>query len=398
MTSRERVITALKHEEPDRVPLDLGGTESSSFTGIAYNNFRKYLKLDPSKTQIYDLYQQISKIDDDIREMFGVDTVPLLMEPRRWKQFPLTDGSSCEIPEKWDPVEKEGDLVVYDKEGNITARMPKQGYYFEPAYFPLAKVENPAQLDEYSEYFETYDRPFFLDESFNEIGARAKALYEDTEYAIVGNFMVHLLAAGQFLRGFDNFLVDLMVNKSLAYGILERLLDAYKKRAEEYTKQVGQYVQVILVNDDLGTQIAPMISLECYREMILPFQKKLFGFIKEHTDAFLLLHSCGSVYQFIPDLIEAGIDALNPVQVTAADMDSKKLKQEFGQYITFWGGGCDTQHVLNSGTPQQVREEVKRRVNDFSPGGGFVFTQVHNIQPDVPPENVVAMYEALSAL
>ena len=137
-----------------------------------------------------------------------------------------------------------------------------------------------------------------------------------------------------------------------------------------------------------------MLSPEVYREMIWPYQKRLFGFIKSKTEAFILFHSCGSVCRFIPDLIEAGVDALNPVQVSAAGMDTKRLKREFGSSITFWGGGCDTQHVLRNGAPDDIRNEVKRRVDDLSDGGGFVFTQVHNIQPDIPPENIMAMYDA----
>jgi uroporphyrinogen decarboxylase len=152
-------------------------------------------------------------------------------------------------------------------------------------------------------------------------------------------------------------------------------------------------VQVVLVNDDLGTQQGPMLSIDCYKEMIWPYQKQLFSRIKQKADVFLLLHSCGSVYRFIPYLIEAGIDALNPVQVSAAEMDSAKLKKEFGKDVTFWGGGCDTQRVLNSGTTYEIEEEVKRRIDDLAPGGGFVFTQVHNIQPDVPPASIMTMIE-----
>ncbi len=157
----------------------------------------------------------------------------------------------------------------------------------------------------------------------------------------------------------------------------------------------GPFVDVVFVTDDLGTQQGPMLSIDCYREMILPYQKRLFAHIKSRTDAPLLLHSCGSVRAFIPYLIEAGVDALNPVQVAAAGMDSGSLKREFGKDIAFWGGGCNTQGVLNRGTPADVAREVEQRVRDFAPGGGFVFTQVHNIQADVPTENILAMYEAV---
>ena len=190
-------------------------------------------------------------------------------------------------------------------------------------------------------------------------------------------------------------MTDLLVNKPLAHALLEMLTDAYLRRCERYLERVGDHVQIVLVNDDLGTQQGPMLSPDCYREMLWPYQKRLFGFIKSRADVFLLFHSCGSVRRFIPCFIEAGVDALNPVQVSAAEMDTAALKREFGRDLAFWGGGCDTQYVLPRGTVGEVRDEVRRRINDLAPGGGFVFTQVHNIQPDVPPQNVVAMVEAL---
>ena len=396
MIPRERVVKALKHEEPDRVPLDIGGTESSGITGIAYNRLREHLGLGLGKTQVFDTYQQVVKIEDDVREVLKPDTVPLLIEPVEWKPFTLPDGSPCEIPEKWDPEQDEnGDLVVRNGRGVVIARMPDQGFYFEPANPPLADVGEIAQLDEFADDIESFDWPSFADESLESIAARAKRLFEETDLAIVANLQMHLLAAGQILRGYENFMMDLLVNKGLAHALLERLTDAYIRRAERYLAPTRDYVQVVLVNDDLGTQRGPMLSLDCYREMIRPYQARLFRCIRKASGAFILFHSCGSVSRFIPSLIELGVDALNPVQVSAHGMDTAQLKKEFGKDITFWGGGCDTQRVLARGSTQEVKDEVKRRIGDLAPGGGFVFTQVHNVQPDVPPENIVAMVDAL---
>ena len=395
MTSRERVVAALRHQEPDRIPLDVGGTESSGLTAVACNRLRAHLGLPQGKTQIFDVYQQVAKVEDDVRQALGIDTVPLIIEPRAWKPFTLSDGSPCEIPERWCPEPEDGALVVRDDAGHIVARMPEGGLYFEPAYAPLAHVDDPCQLDEHQAAIESFDWPSYADETLDDIAARAKHLLETTDYAIVGNLLVHLLAAGQLLRGYETFMMDLLVNKPLAHALLERLTDAYIGRADRYLDAVGDAIQVVLVNDDLGTQAGPMLSLDCYREMIFPYQKRLFGFIKrKRPGLFLLFHSCGSVCRFIPSLIELGVDALNPVQVSAAEMDTANLKREFGRDITFWGGGCDTQHVLPKGSPAEVEAEVTRRIDDMSPGGGFVFTQVHNIQPDVPPENMIAMIEA----
>ena len=395
MTSRERVLAALRHQSPDRVPLDLGGIESSGLTGIASARLRKHLGLAPGKLRVFDTMQQIVVIDDDLRERFEIDTVPLLLEPRRWKPGELADGTPCEIPEKWNPErEPDGDRVVRDADGTVVSRMPAGGFYFEPCSPPLAAVTQPSELERHADVINAFDWPGYVDESMSDLGARARKLFEETERAVVANLGVHLLAGGQILRGFENFMVDLLANKTLAHALLERLTDAYVARADAYLDAVGKYVQVVVINDDLGTQQGPMLSLECYREMILPYQRRLFAHIKSRTDAALLLHSCGSVDRFIPLLIEAGVDALNPVQVSAAGMDTARLKREFGRDLTFWGGGCDTQHVLPHGSPAEIEAEVARRVRDLAPGGGFVFTQVHNVQPDVPPENVVAMIEA----
>lgn len=395
ITSRERVVKTLRHCEPDRVPLDLGGTESSGITGLACCRLRRALNLPPGRAQIFDVYQQIARVEDDLRRAIRCDTVPLIIEPRLWKPFSLPDGSPCQIPEKWSPqLENNGDWVVKDKNSRVIARMPQGGFYFEPAWFPLANVNSPAGLAAFQAEIEAYDWPGFADETIADIAARARRLFEETEWAVVANLQLHLLAAGQFLRGYETFMMDLLDNPALAHALLERLCEAYICRCDRYFDQVGDAVQVVLVNDDLGTQQGPMLAPHTYREMIWPYQKRLFEFIKHKSGAFILFHSCGAVRAFIPALIEAGVDALNPVQVSAAEMDTKRLKTEFGRDLVFWGGGCDTQTILSRGTPAQVREEVRRRVSDLAPGGGFVFTQVHNIQPDVPVENILAMYEA----
>ncbi len=199
-----------------------------------------------------------------------------------------------------------------------------------------------------------------------------------------------------WMRGFERFYIDLIRDPPLANSLLDKLTDFRIKFWELLLDEIGDLVHVVVEADDLATQNSLMISPEIYRRYLKPQHKRVFSFIKEKAPhVYIFLHSCGAIYDLIPDLIEVGVDILNPVQVSAAKMDTKKLKKEFGDVLTFWGGGIDTQEVLPKGTPDEVKEEVKRRIDDLAPGGGFIFAAVHNIQADVPPENIIAMWEAL---
>jgi uroporphyrinogen decarboxylase len=398
MTPRQRILDTLAHRTPDRVPLDLGGTESSGLTGIAYHKLRDVLGLEPRAPKMFDVYQQVCLIDDDLRDALGIDTVALHLLPREWKPGMLPDGTPCEIPMGWNPVmQEDGSQTVTDADGNITARMPAGGFYFEPSHAPLANVTEPLGFDEFYTAIETFDWPGFADESIDELVTRAETLHA-TGAAVVFNLQTHLLAGGQMLRGYEQFMMDLLAEPQLAHGLLDRLTAAYISRATMLLLRLAPFIDVVLVNDDLGTQAGPMMSQSTYRDMLLPYQRQLFRYIKRCCSAPLLLHSCGSVVAFLPDLIEAGIDAINPVQVSAAGMDPRELKAAFGDTLTFWGGGCDTQHILAGGSPADVADEVARRMDALAPGGGFIFTQVHNIQPDVPAENMLAMFEAFDKL
>jgi uroporphyrinogen decarboxylase len=394
MTPRERVLAALGHHEPDHVPIDLGGTESSSLTSVAYNRLRKHLGL-PLGARVVDPYQHVVRLDDDVKARFDVATEMLVPEPCRWRRAELLDGTPCELPEGWHTrVLPDGTEETIGATGTVIARRAASGYHFDSVNPPLAAVERAADLAKHRHVIAGFDWPAFADESVEDLAERAKRLHQETDRAVVFNYQVHVLAAGQILMGYEAFMAHLVLEPRLAEAFLTELVDAYCERTDRIFPQLGDSIDVVLVNDDLGTQQGPMLSPDLYRRMIRPHQQRLFAAIKSHTRASLLLHSCGSVRYAIPDLIEIGVDALNPVQVSAAGMDSAELKREFGRDLTFWGGGCDTQHVLSRGSPDDVRREVRRRLADFSPGGGFVFAQVHNIQPEVPPENVVAMLEA----
>jgi uroporphyrinogen decarboxylase len=396
MTSRERVLAAVRRKAPDRVPLDLGGTESSSLTGMAWRKLLAHLGLDPGQgPRIADPFQQVAITEPELRRRFALDAVALFIEPREWAAGALGDGSACRMPAKWrERVTPGGVREAVGADGVVFGRMPAGGFYFDPVAAPLAGCQSAADLGKHRAAIESSDLPGYWDEGLEATAARARRLHAETDAAVVFNFCCHLLHAGTGLRGYEQFLCDLVAEPELAGALLDMLTETYLKRIDRYAPVLRGSVDVVLFNDDLGTQQGPMLSPEAYRALIKPRQAKLFAYAKKAFGAPIIFHSCGAVSEFIGDLVEAGVDALNPVQVAAAGMDSKRLKREFGKDICFWGGGCDTQRALARGTARQVREEVKRRVGDFAPGGGFVFTQVHNVQPDVPPENVVAMLEA----
>jgi len=398
LNSRERVISALEHKEPDRVPVDLGGMRSTGIMGIAYNKLKSYLGIKRGRTRIYDWIQQLAEPETEILEIVGADVLPvsvLISRPKRWRKSTLPDGSPCEFPESFLPeVLPDGSKIIRNDEGKIIAKMPKDGYYFDSVYHPLEKVTTIEELEE-SIHSTLWSSSPIDEETVRILHDRAKYLYENTDYALMLNDAGGVYEWAQDLMGWSNFLINIMKNPELIAALLDKLVEANIKRLERILPAVNGYVQLIQIGDDLGMQGRPQISPRLYREIVKPRHKKLYRYIKENVNAYLFLHTCGSVYEFIKDFIEMGVDAINPVQVSAKNMESERLKEEFGDKITFWGGGCDTQKVLPFGTTKDVEEEVKKRIRDFAPNGGFVFSQVHNIQVGTPPENIMAMYNAV---
>lgn len=399
MTHRERVIGSLEHREPDRVPIDLGAMLSTGIMGIAYNRLKAYLGISSGKTRMYDLWQQLAEPEIEIMELIGADVLPVfIFEPKKWKESTLPDGSPCEVPDWFNPkVLSDGSQIIKDRKGHIIAKMPKNSYYFDSIYHPLKKINTIQELKKQDLRSTMWSMAPVDEKALGDLHKRVKTLYETTDYALMLNGAGGIYEWAQDLRGWDVFMMDLASNPKFAGYLLDILVEENIKRLEKILPVVGGYVQIIQVGDDLGLQDGPQLSPELYRKIVKPRHKKLYQYAKKYSSAYLFLHTCGSVYEFIPDFIEMGVDILNPVQVSAKNMDTRRLKREFGKYITFWGGGCDTQKVLPFGTQEKVTEEVKRRTEDLAPEGGFVFTQVHNIQVGVPPENIMAMYNAVKS-
>lgn len=394
MTSRERILKAINHEEPDRVPRDLGGTESSGMTAYSLFNLQKHLRVSQD-LKVFEPYQYVAYIGDDLRAKFRIDTANLTLEPRSWGKRTNPLGFDVLLPEKWCEETTEDEMTVIRRaNGEVAARRPKDGYYFDPVNAPLQSIEDPVELEQHRETIFSFDLPSFVDEPIENLRERAQAM-QARDYCVVFNLCCHILAAGQLLRGYENFMIDLMTDEIMVRKLLDILIEGYCNRIDRLAPFLLSSVDVVLLNDDLGTQNGPMLAPSLYRQMIKPHQKTLFDYVKRSFGTPILFHSCGAVRDFIPDLVELGVDALNPVQISADGMNLAELKHDFGNDIAFWGGGVDTQTVLNKRTPSEVMDAVKQNVDTLAPGGGFIFCQVHNIQPDVPPENVVAMFEAL---
>ncbi len=392
MTSRERVLNTLNHKEPDKIPIDIGGMGSTGIMAIAYNKLKQELGFDENPTKMLDINQQLAIPGKEILDHFEADVISLessyLQNDKQWKEWQLPDNSKVEIPSILMPKMLENEWVVMD--GNrIKARMPKSCLYFESCNPPLEYAASEQDIQNHNWYY-------FSDEYFREIENKAKQLYEETDYAIMGGFGGNIIEEYQILKGYSNSMLDFVADPNFAEALIRKLSEVHLTNLEKYLQAVSKYIQIIQMGDDLGMQSGPQISLDLYQTYIKPAHKKIYKYVKNNSDLFVFLHSCGAIYDFIPDLIDAGVDILNPVQFTAANMDSSKLKKEFGDKITFWGGGVDTQKVLPFGTPEEVIEQVEEQIKILSPGGGFVFTPVHNIQANVPVDNIIALYETIN--
>ncbi len=374
MTPRERVARALNHQEPDRVPVDLGGTIISSIVKKSYVDLKNHLGMPVEEIKMLDYVQQLPYVDEAFMHRFGVDF--------RMVQLPSATAPHLNIFE-------EGDYYAFIDRWGSKLHMPKQGgLYFDWVEFPFTEPTMEA-LDHYK--FPRPDPPEYL----AQLRDQAKYLYENTDYALVGTAII---GGGIFeqparVMGLENFLMALVAEPKFADRLMQQITDIYIESCNNYLAQLGRYLHVFTYWDDVNTQSGWMIDPEIYRKRIKPLERRLVDAIKKKTDAKIFFHGCGATYELIPDLIDVGFDILNPVQVSARGMDTRRLKREFGKDIVFWGGGVDTQRVLPFGTPEEVAAEVKRRIDDLAPGGGFVFAAVHNLQALVPPQNIVTAFD-----
>lgn len=370
MTHRERVLAALKHQPPDRVPLDLGSTICSSITAKAHARLRAYLGIPAEPLPIIvDKVQSLVDPDEAILRRFDVDLRSLLL------------GSADKQPEG----QRSDDAFV--DEWGVTWTRHGESHYIN-TNGPFCSLAEPTVQD-----LAEFSWPDPGDPGrYRGLRQRAQNLHEKTDYAVVLTFGGGPVHQSQYMRGFGAWLEDLLVSPAFAEGLMDRYVEVWVEMIRLALQEAGEFIDVVMWGDDIGAQSTPLINPQLYRRAIKPRHRRINDALRRFGKP-VLFHTCGAVFSLIPDLIESGIDALNPIQVSAVGMDTKRLKREFGRDLAFWGA-IDTQQVLPRGTPAEVREEVKRRIGDLAEDGGYIVASVHNIQPEVPPENIEAMCEA----
>jgi uroporphyrinogen decarboxylase len=365
MTSKERVFAALDHKEADRVPLDIGGINNTTMHHTIQTALKKRLGLKDNGTEIRAYSQGVVVPDESLLEYFGADCRCLYFdESRPWK-----DNGDGTFTDMW----------------GIGQKLNPDGYYYNMCFHPLESAETVEDI-------EAYEFPPLTPHMTAGLRERAKKFPD--KCLIIEGFREPLFGLPSWLRGAENFYVDLALEDEKCVVLLDRILEYYKTFIDYIMAEVGDLVDIVKFADDMGSQESLLMSPESYRSIVKPRQAALYGYVKQKYNKKILLHCCGSIRPIIGDLIEIGVDALNPVQISANGMASEELKAEFGGGITFWGGGVDTQSVLNMASPGEVKRQVKKNLECFKPGGGYVFAQVHNIVPGVPLDNILAMYEA----
>jgi uroporphyrinogen decarboxylase len=365
LSSRERVYKALNHEEGDRYPIDLGMHFSTGISVFAYYKLREYLGLSTDSIQLADTVQMLARVDEDILERFHCDTVllnPPFKKLREWR--PRKDYRFL-IPEQWNPVIEDGYYVV--RRGDAAMRMPPEGFFFDGAWL---------QAKDYPD-----------EENLKYFCGEAERVYRETDKftCLMGEF-------NAFYTGLE-MACDMLTDPEKVIAENKARLKSQTEKFFRILNYRGGHIGCIEINADMGMQSGPFFSPDCFEQFILPYLKKFNHTVHENSDIKLFLHCCGSVKPLIPGLIEAEVDILNPVQISAANMSPAELKREFGDKITFWGGGCNTQNILGFSDEETVRQNTRELTGVFKPGGGFVFNQVHNIMGNVPPQHIVAMFD-----
>ena len=398
MTSRERIHATLLHEKPDMLPIDFGAHRSSGISAIAYNNLKKHLGMDPHTTRLYDVMQQLAIPEPEILDRFGADIVQLIQlypafgtRVDKWKEGVLQDGSPCLLPENLNPIPTAQGDEIRRADGTVVAKRPKNGLYYDNANYFLKDVEDIDDLKK------KWVKPSITEEELDFLEQQAIWNHEHSNRATLAHVGCAMYEEGQQEFGFENFYYLLAAEPELVHCWAEHLVEGYMEILDKVLGRIGKYLDICMFGgDDLGSQKAPQISLKMYREMIKPYQSMMYRFVrKKSPNTYVGLHSCGSISALLPDLIDAGVQVINPVQISAENMDPRMLKSEFGKDLVFMGGGADMQgFVRHTDDLKAIYRHSRELIEVFAPDGGFIFNQIHNILADVPPEKVLTIYQA----
>ena len=410
MNSRERVLAAINHEPVDRIPIDFGGHRSSGIMAMAYARLKEYMGIREGAIYVYDLPQQLAIVEPVVLDEMGVDVIEMgrgfLLDENDWKDWVLPDGTPCKIPNYIQLEEKADEWYLLAKNGRVLAVQNQGTPFMEQIYFPMAdrdfENEDFADIEEQFKYsmwtgIATPGGHLPMDEAgLKKLADGARKLRQSTDKAIVGLFGGNLFEIPQLLFRMENFLTYMGLYPEAVLRLTKKLYEIHLANLEKWLVTVGDYIDVILFGDDFGTQTGPFFSNTMYRKFYKPFQQSLWKRVKDLANVKIMLHSCGAIEPLLDDLIDAGLEAINPVQISCSGMEPALLKEKYGDRICFWGGGCDTRDILPHQTPEEVAQHVRKQVEIMRKGSGFVFQHAHNIMADIRPENIVALFKAVN--
>ena len=392
MTSRERILAAINHQPVDRVPIDFGGTRQSGISLWAYTHLRERLGVSTTKPpRVFDTYQMLAEIEQEVADRFGADCVGLNrpavafgIRNENWKIFQF-DGVRAEVPGDFTPEPDDEGGWVLKRQGQAIAAMPAGGFYFDR----LEKYPGATHPD-----LGTWRAPRLDELTLEHFHAQAESLFGSTDKAVIAALgPPYELFNGIGQGGFEQWMLTFASEPEYVNDLYAELVNAWVENLRAFHSAVGNRLQILQICDDFGTQHAPFLSVKMFRERLLPAYKRGLDWIHENTQWKVLLHSDGALVPLLPSIIEMGVNILNPVQTSAAGMDPERLKREFGSNLVFWGGSCDAQSTFVHGIPSEVAAETQKNLAVFTRDSGYVCAPIHNVQANVPPDNVIALFE-----
>lgn len=395
VSSRERILDAINHKESERLPIDFGSSTSTGISIFAYSKLQDHLKMDlGSLPYLYDVFLMLADPTLAMIDYMGGDIIQLKRYAHNfgipltdWKEWQLPNGPRCMVPEQFNPTISDNGLEILGGDGQCVAKMPSESYHFELTKYPYNGIETASQIGDIE-----FSRISDLEIAF--LKNECEQIKLKTDKAIMFPIYGRVFEAGMLGWGFEEWLVNLMTNEQMVHRYMGELTECHLEDLTKVLDACGEYIDILRFVDDLGTQSSQIMSLEMYRELIKPYHEQMFSFLKKnYPKQKIALHCCGAIKPFLPDFIEMGVDIINPVQISATGMDPKILKKEFGDDITFWGGGVDMQFEVLTEDLGKLKDHVKQMIDTFGPGGGFIFAPTHNVQADIAPEKIVTIYD-----